>query len=54
VTHDVKIAARTERVLFMLDGALLAEQRLGKYRKERNDIKEREENLSQWLLKMGL
>lgn len=54
VTHDVKVAAKTERVLFMLDGILVAEQQLGKYRRENNDIKEREENLSNWLLKMGL
>ncbi len=54
VTHDVKVAAKTERVLFVLDGTLVAEQRLGKYCKENNEIKEREENLSRWLLQMGL
>lgn len=54
VTHDVKVAAKTERVLFMLDGSLIAEQRLGKYCRENNNLKEREEKLSHWLLKMGL
>lgn len=54
VTHDVKVAARTERVLFMLDGSLVAEQQLGKFCRENNNLKEREEKLSHWLLKMGL
>ncbi|HEX6306042.1 MAG TPA: ABC transporter ATP-binding protein [Anaerolineales bacterium] len=53
VTHDVKVAAKTERVLFMLDGNLIAEKRLGKYRSENDDIKAREENLTRWLLGMG-
>ena len=53
VTHDVKVASKTERVLFMLDGEIIAEYRLGKYVKENSDDKGREEELSQWLLKMG-
>lgn len=53
VTHDVKVAARTERVLFMLDGSLVAEYPLGKYCRENNNLKEREEQLSRWLLKLG-
>ncbi len=53
VTHDAKVAAKTERILFMLDGNIVAEQLLGKYVKENDDIKTREEKLSKWLLKMG-
>jgi putative ABC transport system ATP-binding protein len=53
VTHDVKVAARTERVLFMLDGNIVAEKVLGKYGQENTDIKAREELLSSWLLKLG-
>lgn len=53
VTHDVKVAAKTERVLFMLDGDIVAETRLGKYCKEINDSKSREEMLSNWLLRLG-
>lgn len=30
VTHDAKVAARTERVLFMCDGKIVSELRLGK------------------------
>ncbi|MCL1963670.1 MAG: ABC transporter ATP-binding protein [Firmicutes bacterium] len=53
VTHDAKVAAKTERVLFMTDGVIAKEKRLGKYRKERGDIKARESQLSDWLSQMG-
>jgi putative ABC transport system ATP-binding protein len=54
VTHDVKVAARTERVLFMLDGRIIAEKRLGKYSGNGSDCKTREALLSSWLLEKGL
>jgi putative ABC transport system ATP-binding protein len=53
VTHDSKVAAKTERVLFMLDGNLVGEYQLGKYNRDKDDIKAREEHLASWLLKMG-
>lgn len=31
VTHDVKIAARSERILFMWDGKIVSEMQLGKF-----------------------
>ncbi|MCF7949103.1 MAG: ABC transporter ATP-binding protein [Spirochaetia bacterium] len=52
VTHDVKVAAKTERVLFMLDGRLVAEKHMGKY-SGNGDLKAREERLSSWLLELG-
>ena len=52
VTHNAKVAARTERVLFMLDGRIVSEKRLGKYAGN-GDIRAREEALSSWLLEMG-
>ncbi|OME88100.1 hypothetical protein BK120_01945 [Paenibacillus sp. FSL A5-0031] len=52
-THDAKIAAKAERVLFMLDGSIVAQQNLGKYHNDNKELKEREEQLSTWLLKMG-
>ncbi|MCL1995980.1 MAG: ABC transporter ATP-binding protein [Defluviitaleaceae bacterium] len=53
VTHDAKVAARTERVFFMADGIIKGECRLGKSNKEQNP-KAREKHLSQWLEEMGL
>ena len=52
VTHDVKVAAKTERVLFMMDGRIVAEKQMGKY-SGNGDIKAREEALSAWLLEQG-
>lgn len=52
VTHDVKVAARSQRVLFMLDGRLVAKRNMGKYNNQQ-DIKAREMALSEWLTEQG-
>ncbi len=31
VTHDVRVAARSDRVLFMMDGRITADKELGRY-----------------------
>lgn len=54
VTHDVKVAAKTERVLFMVDGNIVGELGLGKYHRDYNDSQSREEKLTSQLLKMGI
>ncbi|PHA59369.1 ABC transporter ATP-binding protein [Bacillus wiedmannii] len=51
VTHDVKVAAKTERVLFMADGEIVSEVQLGKLRND--DLKAREEKLLKWLAVLG-
>lgn len=53
VTHDVKVAARTERVLFMLDGQIVSEKYLGKASENGADRKEREDSLAGWLSELG-
>jgi putative ABC transport system ATP-binding protein len=53
VTHDVRVAARAERVLFMHDGFIVAEKHQGKYTANDAKRKAREETLSSWLIDMG-
>lgn len=52
VTHDVKVASRSERVLYMLDGQIRGELVLGKLDSEHSSIA-REQRLSGWLMDMG-
>ncbi len=52
-THDMKVASKTERVLYMLDGKIVAECFLGKYTQQEDSSKERENILSNWLVSMG-
>jgi len=49
VTHDVKVAAKTGRVLFILDGKIAGEYLPGAYDETRDDFKAREAGLSAWL-----
>ncbi len=51
VTHDSKIAGMCERILYILDGEIKGELKLGKY--EHDDVKERERRTTRWLEEMG-
>jgi len=58
VTHDMKVASRCERVLFMNDGRIVSEKRLGRYHEQDEHStatrdKTREAELAQWLLEQG-
>jgi len=52
VTHDVRVAAKTERVLFIYDGRITGDHRPGAYDESRGDLKSREETLTAWLTEM--
>jgi putative ABC transport system ATP-binding protein len=52
VTHDVRVAAKAERVLFIFDGNITGEYRPGVYDETRDDLKAREESLTTWLAGM--
>ena len=52
VTHDMKVASRCERVLYIEDGDVREEILLGKWTKTQ-DFRERERRLNDWLVKLG-
>jgi len=52
VTHDVKVAAKTERVLFLFDGKIAGEYLPGVYDEASDGFKAREEALITWLADM--
>lgn len=53
VTHDVKVAAKTERILYMVDGNIVAQKKIHKYDVQNNNMKEREESIMKWLVENG-
>ena len=52
VTHDVKVAAKCSRLLFIVDGNIKAEYNLGRYEANSN-LRDRERSLSNWLMEQG-
>ncbi|MBA3073726.1 MAG: ABC transporter ATP-binding protein, partial [Anaerolineae bacterium] len=52
VTHDVKVAAKAGRVLFIYDGKIAGEYLPGIYDETSDDQKAREESLAEWLAGM--
>ncbi|MDF2949067.1 MAG: transporter ATP-binding protein [Sedimentibacter sp.] len=53
VTHDSKVAARADRVIFLMDGNIHAELKIGKYEDYEEKRPLREKSLNQWLEKQG-
>ncbi|HVT63377.1 MAG TPA: ABC transporter ATP-binding protein [Legionellaceae bacterium] len=51
-THDLKVAAKAERVIYILDGEVVDEKRLGKF-EHTSDASEREQQISAWLMTVG-
>ncbi|MCR4961068.1 MAG: ABC transporter ATP-binding protein [Lachnospiraceae bacterium] len=52
VTHDVKVAAKCTRVLYIVDGNIQGEKQLGTYDSS-SELRERERELNGWLMEMG-
>lgn len=53
VTHDARVAARADRVIFLVDGNVRDQIQLGKYGETREKDEKREEVLLQWLGERG-
>lgn len=52
VTHDVKVAAKCTKVLYLVDGNIKGEYNLGSYTSV-SALRERERALNNWLMEMG-
>lgn len=52
VTHDMKVAAKSDRILYIEDGMIKGEYSLDKYEDDAL-VKERERRVSNWLMEMG-
>lgn len=52
VTHDVKVAARCTRVMYIVDGNIKGEYTLDKYTNA-SQMRERDRALNNWLMEMG-
>lgn len=52
VTHDVKVAAKCSRVLYIVDGSIRGEYTLEKYTSPAQ-LRERERTLNGWLMELG-
>ena len=52
VTHDVKVAARCTRVLYIVDGNIKGEYNLDRM-EQASELRDRERHLNNWLMEMG-
>ena len=52
VTHDVRVASKCDRVLYIIDGQISVDRVLGKYEGE-HTLRDRERALNNWLLDLG-
>lgn len=52
VTHDVKVAAKCTRVMYIVDGSIKGEYKIGRC-ENAGQLRERERILNNWLMELG-
>lgn len=52
VTHDAKVATRTDRALYMVDGRIIVDRAQGRY--AGTNLDQRHTELIQWLLQRNV
>jgi len=52
VTHDVRVASKCDRVLYIIDGQINGDRYLGKYEGD-HTLRDRERDVNNWLLDLG-
>ena len=53
VTHDVKVAAKCNRVLYIVDGSIVGEKEMGHFDGGDKELRDRERELNNWLMEQG-
>ncbi len=53
VTHDLKVASRASRIIYLIDGSIKDELELGQYQEDKDTRLIREKKLSDWLENQG-
>lgn len=53
VTHNIQVAARSQRVIYMRDGIIIDEKEINGLDNSEESIKEKEMILSKWLINLG-
>jgi putative ABC transport system ATP-binding protein len=53
VTHDIKVAAKTDRIVYMVDGTIVAEKKMDKFAASHDGGPAREESIMRWLVDSG-
>lgn len=53
VTHDPKVAAKCGRVLYIMDGGIVGEKKMGRFDGGDKELRDRERELNNWLMEQG-
>ncbi len=53
VTHDSKVAAKCNRVLYIVDGGIVGEKEMGHFGGGDKEFRDRERELNHWLMEQG-
>lgn len=53
VTHDLKVAAKCSRVLYIVDGGIVGEKEMQHFEGGDRELRDRERELNNWLMELG-